>query len=70
MIHECAMQAAGKAGEFEKAFRELQAWVDATEDKHALLHARFQSRRGLYASAVKCVLLPTNFCVSAHWRPI
>ena len=58
------MQGAGEAGEFEQAFRELQAWTDTTEDKHALLHARFQYRQGRYASAIKCVPLPIILCVS------
>ena len=59
-----AMQGAGEAGEFEQAFRELQAWTDTTEDKPALLHARFQYRQGRYASAIKCVLLPIILHVS------
>lgn len=38
---------------FEAAFWELQAWADTTEEKYALLHAKFLSRQGRHASAVK-----------------
>ena len=47
------MQGDAELDAFQGAFRELQAWADTAEDKHALLHAKFQARQGRYASAIK-----------------
>ena len=48
-----ALQGAAEPDEFERTFRELQAWAATAEDKYALLHAKFQARQGRYASAIK-----------------
>ncbi|CAK0779170.1 hypothetical protein CVIRNUC_004710 [Coccomyxa viridis] len=40
---------------FVEAFKELQAWADTTEEKHALLHAKYLSRQGRHASALKAL---------------
>ena len=47
------LQGAAEPDEFERTFRELQAWVDTAEDKYALLHAKFYARQGRYAFAIK-----------------
>ena len=57
-----ALQGAAEPDEFERTFRELQAWADTTEDKHALLHAKFQARQGRHAFAIKYGDLPMPIC--------
>ncbi len=47
------VQAPTEDDAFVEAFKELQAWADTTEEKHALLHAKYLSRQGRHASALK-----------------
>lgn len=50
----CDWQEVGTApDDFEAAFLELQAWVDTSEEKYALLHAKRLARKGRSASALK-----------------
>ena len=44
----------GGAAAFEQAFFELQKWVDTSEDKTALLHAKRLARKGRLGAALKC----------------